>query len=137
MSDDRFGLLGSNFCNLDLSLPVLDAVDELLALVLLFHEFRGVRHILHLSLKISLLSVNESSILNLSSSLVDGILSLILLGDFDLHLAGDHVLLSDGVLQLLLETVEDLDSFTGVKLKGQQFLVSFIDVLHMLFVLNL
>ena len=108
-----------------------------MALVLLLDELGRVWHVFHLSLKISLLSVDISGVLDLSSSLGDSLLGLILLGDLDLHLARNHVLLSDGVLKFLLETVENLDSLTRIEFESQQLLVSLVDVLDMLLVLNL
>ena len=59
---------------------------------------------------------------------------LILLG---LHVTIDALLHLHGILELLFERVECLHGLPRVQLKRQQLLIAFINVLHMLLVLNL
>ena len=65
-------------------------------------------------------------LVNLLLCLLDSLSRFFLLLELDLHLAGDHLILSHSVLKLLLEAVQNLNGFTRVKLEGQEFFVSLV-----------
>jgi len=87
VSNDLRSLLSSNFGNLDFSLPVFDAVNQLLALVLLLHKLDWIGHILHQLLQTLLLSIHNVNLVDFLSGLRDGVIGFLLLLLFDLHLA--------------------------------------------------
>ena len=105
LSNHLFSLLVCNFCNLNLSLPVLNAVLEFLALILLLNKLGWVWHICNLLLHCPLTSIVQVNLLNILLSLLDSFLCLFHLLLFDLHFNRDMSLFSFSISKLLLETV--------------------------------
>jgi len=56
---------------------------------------------------------------------------------FDVNLFLDMSFLFDGILKFFLQTIQSLNSFSGVQFQSKKFFISFINILDMLFVFNL
>jgi len=93
LSDNLSRSLCRNFGNLDLSLPILDAVFELAASVLLLDEFERIRHVTHFFHKTHLLSVVHVYSIDDLPCLSDILHGLVLFLYLDLHFRLDALLL--------------------------------------------
>jgi hypothetical protein len=112
LSNDCSCLLGSNFCDLDLPLPVVDTLLQLLALVFLSDEFDWLWHVLDEFLKTNLCSILVISFPNIFLGFYDGSESLLSIGSLGFHLCGIAFLHGVGISQFLLESIECLYGHT-------------------------
>ena len=137
LPNDVPSFLCRNCGDLNLAHDILLHLLQLLVLDLLRHHLGRIRHVSICSFERILQLVGFNSLGDVNLCLTDGLNCFLLVDLLDLHFGGNDVLLSDSILELLLQSVQGLNSLTSVQLQSQQLLVFLVDLFNMLLVLDL